>query len=84
MLTRADMYRAFVLGRHSPHKTAGLATLRRRAPFVGGYELASVVDSLEVGDESIRRTSADADAQGYVRRRLRAFTPCLARQRSRR
>jgi len=29
-------------------------------------------------------TKPAPNAQGYVRRRLRAFTPCLARQRSRR
>ena len=51
VLSRAEMHRAFVLGKVSGQKSAGLATLRGLTQFVGGSELPALVASVVAGDE---------------------------------
>lgn len=57
VLSRSEMYRAFVHGKSAPQMTAGLATLRNLTSFVSGPELPS-------------RLIADCEGDGAPPRRM--------------
>lgn len=56
VLSRSEMYRAFVFGKSSPQKTVGLSTLRNLTSFVSGADLpASLAGASDPDDAPPRR-----------------------------